>query len=103
MTDSYKYPNEVNEEKVSLKVTLSCHFVSTLNTMDSMSRCRLQKMSKSLVNVNVVLLFIGILHNVSRSLTYFGDVYISKFTKLVSNGGTEPRVLSRIPQSDTEP
>ena len=47
-------------------------------------------------NVNVVLMFIGILHNaVSRSLTYFGDVYISKITKLVSNRGTETRLLSR--------
>ena len=48
-------------------------------------------------NVNVVvLMFIGILHNAeSRSLTYFGDVYISKITKLVSNRGTETRLLSR--------
>ena len=44
-------------------------------------------------NVNAVLMFIGILHNaVSRTLTYFGDVYISKITKLVSNRGTGNRL-----------
>lgn len=80
---------------------MSCHFVSSLNTIDAVSRVTVQiaKDVKILTALNVnVALFIGILHNVSRSLTYFGDVYISKFTKLVSNRGTGNRVASRGPR-----